>query len=468
MATGELFTSANEKLVSEIIRKQQAFFSKGQTLDYSFRLNALNSLYRAIKRESGTLAEAVKKDLGKSDTESAMCEISLALSEISYLKKHLKSFMKPRYVHTPIAHFPSLSKTISSPYGNVLIISPWNYPVLLTLEPLSNAISAGNTAVIKPSAYAPNVSKAIKGLIEQTFGEEYVAVIEGGREENSILLNAKFDYIFFTGSKTVGKTVMQKASEHLTPVTLELGGKSPCIVLQDAALETSARRIVFGKYLNAGQTCVAPDYILIDKSIKKEFIDCVIKEINKQFTSSPLTNDSYGKIISEKHFNRLCALIENQKVIYGGKSDKKTLKIEPTVIDEVTLSDPVMQEEIFGPIMPIIEISSQEEAMDIIRSLAHPLALYVFTKNKKAANSFINNLGFGGGCINDTVVHLATPFMPFGGFGESGMGSYHGKSGFDAFSHKKSILDKKLFLDLPIRYQPYTKTKRRLIDLFLK
>ena len=468
MATGELFTSANENLVSEIIKKQQAFFAKGQTLDYSFRLNALNSLYRAIKREGGTLAEAIKKDLGKSDTESAMCEISLALSEISYLKKHLKSFMKPRYVHTPIAHFPSLSKIISSPYGNVLIISPWNYPVLLTLEPLSNAISAGNTAVIKPSAYAPNVSKAIKELIEQTFGEEYVAVIEGGREENSILLNAKFDYIFFTGSKTVGKTVMQKASEHLTPVTLELGGKSPCIVLQDAALETSARRIVFGKYLNAGQTCVAPDYILIDKSIKKEFIDCVIKEINKQFTSSPLTNDSYGKIISEKHFNRLCALIENQKVIYGGKSDKKTLKIEPTVIDEVTLSNPVMQEEIFGPIMPIIEISSQEEAMDIIRSLAHPLALYVFTKNKQAANSFINNLGFGGGCINDTVVHLATPFMPFGGFGESGMGSYHGKSGFDAFSHKKSILDKKLFLDLPIRYQPYTKTKRRLIDLFLK
>lgn len=468
MATGELFNLTNENLVRNIIEKQRSFFKKGQTLDYHFRMNALDNLYRAIKRETPALSEALKKDLGKSEMESAMCEISLTLSEITFLKKHLKSFMKSSTVRTPISQFCSVSKIVSSPYGNTLIMSPWNYPVLLTLEPLADALAAGNTAVIKPSAYAPFVSSVIKRLIGETFGEEYVAVVEGGREENAILLDTKFDYIFFTGSKTVGKIVMEKAATNLTPITLELGGKSPCVVLKDADIKTAARRIVFGKFLNLGQTCVAPDYILIDKSIKDEFTKCAIDEINKQFTTSPLTNTAYGKIISEKHFDRLCALIDQNKVIYGGKSDKKTLKIEPTIMDNVDLQDPIMKEEIFGPIMPLIEIENEDNAASIIRSLPTPLAFYIFTKNKKTASRFINTLSFGGGCVNDTIVHLATPYMPFGGMGESGMGNYHGKSGFDTFSHKKSILDKKLFPDLSIRYQPYTKMKRRFIDLFLK
>lgn len=454
--------------ILKIIDKQREFFLSGYTLDVKNRIKALKSLYSAISEHKGELRDALKKDLGKSYIESDMCEILLTLSEISYQLKHIKKFSKIKRVKTPLANYASTSLIVPSPYGNTLIMSPWNYPVLLTLEPLADALASGNTALIKPSAYAPNVSKALLNTIKSAFNEEYVSVVEGGREENSFLLREKFDYIFFTGSKTVGREVMRYASEHLTPVTLELGGKSPTLIEKDANIELAAKRIVFGKYLNVGQTCVAPDYILIDKSIKKRFIEAVKREILRQFGNNPLSNEDYGKMISEKHFRRVLSLIDSNKVVYGGKSDEKSLKIEPTVMDNVAYSDKVMSEEIFGPIMPIIEYENVEDALKYIISEPHPLAFYIFTSDKKGAIKIIKRLGFGGGCINDTIVHLATSEMAFGGFGQSGMGSYHGKAGFDTFTHYKSILDKKNYIDLPIRYQPYSNIKLKLIEKFLK
>ena len=455
--------------IQNLINLQKSFFESGKTLPLNFRRDALTRLYNSIMNNYNALEEALKRDLGKNSFESSMCEIRLTLSEITYMKKHIVKFAKVKRVHTPLAHFLSTSKIVHSPYGTVLIMSPWNYPVLLTLEPLVDALSAGNTAIIKPSAYAPYSSNVIKKVIEDAFLKEYVAVIEGGRDENKALLESKFDYIFFTGSKAVGKEVMKCASENLTPVTLELGGKSPVVVLSDANIKLSARRIVFGKYLNCGQTCVAPDYILVDKKIKDSFIDEVKKEIVRQFGANAIEiNNDYGKIINKKHFDRLVNLIDKNKVVYGGTYNKDTLKIEPTIMNEVTFSDSIMQEEIFGPIMPIIGIDSKDEAMEIIKKTEHPLAFYIFTSNKRVANDFIHKLGFGGGCINDTIVHLATSSMGFGGYGESGMGAYHGRVGFETFSHRKSILDKKTILDLPIRYQGYTDTKRRLINMFLK
>ena len=455
-------------LIQDIVKKQRAFFNAGYTLNISFRREALTKLYKAIESNSDLLKEALKKDLGKSSFESDMCEIRLTLSEITYQIKHIKKFSKERTVYTPLSNFASRSYVKPSPYGNVLIMSPWNYPVLLTLEPLCNAIAAGNTAIIKPSAYAPSVSAAIKKIIAESFEESYIAVVEGGRNENKSLLEEKFDYIFFTGSVNVGKEVMRMASNNLTPVTLELGGKSPVVITKDANIKLAAKRIVFGKYLNCGQTCVAPDYILIDKTIKEEFITYVKKEIDHQFGLNPLDNPDYGKIINEKHFDRIIGLIDPEKTIHGGYFDKESLRIAPTVLDNVSLDDNVMQEEIFGPIMPIISFVSLSDALSIIKDRPHPLAFYVFTSNNKTAKFLIENIGFGGGCINDVVVHLATSEMGFGGFGESGMGSYHGKEGFKTFSHYKSIMDKKTWIDLPMRYQKYTKFNHKLIKFFLK
>lgn len=348
------------------------------------------------------------------------------------------------------------------------IMSPWNYPFLLTIDPLIDALAAGNTVVLKPSAYSPYTSAVIQSMIEECFDTRYVAVITGGRAENTCLLNEHFDYIFFTGSQTVGKEVMRHAAAHLTPVTLELGGKSPCIVEESANIKLAARRIVFGKYLNCGQTCVAPDYIYCDRKIKDQLLAEIKRQIKRQFRSEPLTNKNYGKIINEKHFDRITKLIDSSKVVFGGKCDRTTLKIEPTVMDHVTFDDAVMQEEIFGPILPILTYDSLDQAIHKINSMPHPLALYVFTSDKTAARKVTARCGFGGGCINDTIIHLATSEMGFGGFGESGMGSYHGKDGFRTFSHYKSIVDKKTWLDLPMRYQPYRKINEKLIHLFLK
>lgn len=457
-----------ESEIKKIREKQCEFFKSGATIDVDKRIEALEKLYFAISENEELLRDALHSDLGKSGFESDMCEIRLTLSEISYMIRKIRSFAKPKRVHTPLAQFHSKSFKQPSPYGTVLIMSPWNYPVLLTLEPLADAIAAGNTAMIKPSAYSPVTSKAIKAILSSIFKEEYVAVIEGGREENQCLLSQHFDYIFFTGSKSVGHEVMKRASEYLTPITLELGGKSPCIVDSSANLKLSARRIVFGKYLNLGQTCVAPDYLLVDRKVHSELLNEIKNEIKRQFGDNPLDSPDYGKIINRRHFDRINGLIDIDKVIVGGRSNEITLQIEPTVMNNVSLSDSVMQQEIFGPILPVIAYDSIEEVLKIISSLDHPLAFYVFSKDKKLSKRLIESVGFGGGCINDTIIHLATSEMGFGGFGESGMGSYHGKAGFEIFSHYKSIVDKKLWIDLPMRYRPYKKIYHKMIRFFLK
>ena len=454
--------------IESLLNRQKAFFDRGNTLDIRFRKEMLRKLYKAIEEHSDELKKALAEDLGKSGFESDMCEIRLTLSEISWMLRNINKLSRRKRVKTPLAQFYSRSYRKPTPYGNVLIMSPWNYPVLLTLEPLADAIAAGNTAILKPSAYSSATSEAISNLISSIYPEEYVAVINGGRNENSALLSEPFDYIFFTGSKTVGRAVMAAASERLIPVTLELGGKSPCIVDETAKIPLAARRIVFGKFLNCGQTCVAPDYVLCERSIQDKLIDAIKKEIEKQFTSAPLDNPDYGKIINRKHFDRIISLIDPDKTVYGGDYDQSSLKIEPTVMKNVTLSDAVMKEEIFGPVLPIISYKTIEQAMHMIKSIAPPLALYIFSENRKTIRRITSGIGFGGGCINDTIIHLATSEMGFGGFGESGMGSYHGKDGFDTFTHYKSIVDKATWLDLPMRYQKYRESNHKLIGFFLK
>lgn len=457
-----------ETEIRQIVENQRTYFYTGATLPLSHRIEALKKIQSYILTHEAEIGKAIRKDLGKSDFESYMCETGLVLSEITYMLKRIRSFAKEKNVLTPLAQFHSRSFKKPSPYGVALIMSPWNYPFLLTIDPLIDALAAGNTVVLKPSAYSPYTSAVIQSMIEECFDTRYVAVITGGRAENTCLLNEHFDYIFFTGSQTVGKEVMRHAAAHLTPVTLELGGKSPCIVEESANIKLAARRIVFGKYLNCGQTCVAPDYIYCDRKIKDQLLAEIKRQIKRQFRSEPLTNKNYGKIINEKHFDRITKLIDSSKVVFGGKCDHTTLKIEPTVMDHVTFDDAVMQEEIFGPILPILTYDSLDQAIHKINSMPHPLALYVFTSDKTAARKVTARCGFGGGCINDTIIHLATSEMGFGGFGESGMGSYHGKDGFRTFSHYKSIVDKKTWLDLPMRYQPYRKINEKLIHLFLK
>lgn len=454
--------------ISALVSAQRAYFNTHATLPVAFRIEALNKLKQALIAYEDRIAEALRSDLGKSDLEGYMCETGLTLSEINYFLKHIRSFAREKTVATPLAQFASRSYQKPSPYGVTLIMSPWNYPLLLTLDPLVSALAAGNTAIIKPSAYSPATSALIAELIGNLFPPEYVAVVTGGREENNFLLEEKFDYIFFTGSKAVGKTVLEKAAKHLTPVTLELGGKSPCIVHKSANLKLAARRIVFGKYLNCGQTCVAPDYILCHHSVKDQLIQYVKAEIKAQYGEDYLTNPTYGKIVSEKHFDRVSALIAPNKVVSGGRCDKATLKIEPTVLDNVSWDDAVMGEEIFGPLMPILTFDSIEEVIETINSHDRPLALYIFAEDKAVIKKVTEECSYGGGCVNDVIIHLATSNMGFGGVGESGMGSYHGKTGFDTFTHYKSMVDKKTWMDLPMRYQPYSKLGTRLIRMFLK
>lgn len=457
-----------EQEINSLVNRQRKYFQTGATLPVSTRVSALRRLYDAISKHEKEINEALRKDLGKSGFESYMCETGMVLEELSYMLKHTPRFAREKRVRTPLAQFHSRSCQKPSPYGVTLIMSPWNYPFMLTLSPLADALAAGNTAVVKPSAYSPHTSDVIFRILSQCFEPKYVAVVTGGRAENTCLLREHFDYIFFTGSQTVGKEVMRNAAEHLTPVTLELGGKSPCIVDQTANIKLAARRIVFGKYLNCGQTCVAPDYIYCHRSVKDKLVSEVKKQIQKQYGKQPLSNPDYGKIINEKHFDRILGLIDKKKVVHGGSSDRKALRIEPTVLDNVTFSDAVMQEEIFGPVMPILVFDSLDEVIRNVNAMPHPLALYLFTSDNAAAKKVTSRCGFGGGCINDTIIHLATTEMGFGGFGESGMGAYHGKIGFDTFSHYKSIVDKKTWIDLPMRYQPYRKMHEKMVRFFLK
>ena len=455
--------------ISALLSAQREYYKSGATVSVDFRIAQLKRLYAAVKKYQNEINDALKSDLGKSHYEGFMCESGLVLTEISYMIRHTRRFAKRKTVATPLAQFCSHSYRQPVPYGNVLIMSPWNYPFLLTLDPLADAIAAGNTAIVKPSAYSPATGRIVERIVRECFSPEYVAVVMGGRAENAALLDQKFDFIFFTGSQTVGREVLRHAAEHLTPVVLELGGKSPCIVDQSANIELAAKRIVFGKYLNCGQTCVAPDYILCERSVKDAFLKEVIAQIKKQFGDDPLANKNYGRIINEKHFARLCGLIDQEKVVIGGNADPDTCRISPTVMDHVTYDDAVMGEEIFGPILPILTFDDFDAVVSDLKDRDKPLALYLFSKDKKHIRRVTTELSYGGGCINDVVIHLATSEMGFGGVGESGMGAYHGKTGFDAFSHSKSIVDKKTWLDLPMRYQPYvSRFYQKLLSLFLR
>ena len=451
-----------------IAERQKAFFEKNRTKAYEFRKKALLRLKRTILYYEKEIEEALYKDLGKSDFEAYMTEVGMTLSELNYAEKHLKGWMKEKRALTPLAQFPAKSFEAVEPYGTVLIIAPWNYPFMLCMEPLIGAVAAGNCCVVKPSAYAPHTSAVIKKILSAVFPKEFVAAVEGGREENTALLEQKFDYIFFTGSKAVGKIVLEKAAQNLTPVTLELGGKSPCIVDETANLKLAAKRLVFGKYLNSGQTCVASDYLLIQEAVKEEFLEYLKYWIDKMFSAEPMKNQDYPKIINEKHYERIMKLMEGEHIIKGGFGNKERLFIAPTVLDDITEKSPIMQEEIFGPVLPVLTYRDLKEAEDFIKKGEKPLALYLFTGRKQTEKRVLREVSFGGGCINDTIIHLATSRMGFGGVGASGMGSYHGKKSFDTFSHTKSIVKKYQGVDLPIRYQPYTNGKKKLLRLFLK
>ena len=453
--------------IQSLVQSQRTFFNQGATLETFYRKEVLDRLYQAILKYEQEIYAAMYADLGKSEMESGMCEVRLTLSELSFIRKRLTKWAKAKQVFTDLSNFHGKSFAVKEPYGVVLIMAPWNYPFLLCMEPLIGAIAAGNCCIVKPSAYAPAVSKILGKIIEETFDSEYIALVQGGREENNILLDQRFDYIFFTGSVAVGKLVMEKAAKNLTPVSLELGGKSPCIVDKTANLKVAAKRIAFGKYLNCGQTCVAPDYLLIEECVKTEFIQILINTVEEMYGENPLDNKSYGNIVNRKHFDRIMGLIDSEKVILGGACNKESLQIAPTIMDHVIAEDDVMGEEIFGPILPILTFQNIKEAEQFVREREKPLALYLFTSNKKVEQYFIKHVSFGGGCINDTIMHLATSRLGFGGVGHSGMGTYHGKKSFDTFSHEKSIVKKYTWLDVPIRYQPYTTFKEKLMKLLL-
>lgn len=452
--------------IGSIVTQQREYFESGATRPLAFRLEALQKLQRALKENENLISEALKSDLNKSPFETYMTEIGMVLDEIRFHLAHLPRWGKTKKVKTPLAQFHAKSYVVPEPYGVALIMSPWNYPLQLCLEPLVGAISGGNCVVVKPSAYAPATSSAIAKILGTLYPQEYIAVVEGGREQNNALLEEVFDYIFFTGSVEVGKTVMAAASRNLTPVTLELGGKSPVIVDETADIKLAAKRIAFGKVLNAGQTCVEPDYLLIHHKVKDAFLAAYEKAIKEFFPDGDLSE--MPVIINEKHFERVTGLMRREHAVIGGHYEKCRRFVEPTVLTGITPESPVMQEEIFGPILPLIPFSELDECVRLIRSHPRPLALYLFTTSKAAEEKILNSCSFGGGCINDTIIHLASPHMGFGGVGYSGMGSYHGKLSFDTFTHYRSIVKKSNWIDMPVRYHPYSEKKFRMLRSLLK
>lgn len=459
---------SSSKKSYEIIQVQRAFFKSCQTLDIAMRIAALDRLQTAIREMQDEILNALQADLGKSHFEGYLTEVGMVLDELAYMKKHLQKFAKPKRAKTPLAQFSAKSYVLPSPYGNVLIISPWNYPFYLAIGPLIDALAAGNVVLLKPSANSPATSQVLQKLITRCFAPEYVSLALGSREENKTLLDQCFDFILFTGSRAVGRLVMEKAARHLTPVMLELGGKSPCIVDETADLKTAAARIVFGKYLNLGQTCIAPDYLLVQAGVKDRLLPLLKEEIRAQFGERPLKNPDYGRIVNEWQFQRLLGLMEGETVYHGGEHDDH-LRIAPTILTGITTDSRIMQEEIFGPILPVLTYETIEDVYQIVEEVdSTPLALYLFSTNKNMQREITRRVSFGGGCINDTIIHLATTEMGFGGVGQSGMGSYHGKAGFDAFTHYKSIVDKANWIDLKMRYQPYSEGKLKLVKMFLK
>lgn len=452
---------------SALISQQKAFFHTHKTKSLPYRMDALNKLGDAIRRYESEILQALKLDLNKSEFEAYSSEVGIILKEIRFVLKHLHSWSRPKKVKTPFTHIGSRSTIYHEPYGVVLIIAPWNFPFQLAIAPLIGAIAAGNCAIVKPSELTPRTSEVLAKLIGEAYSEEYIAVVEGGIETSQALLNEKVDYIFFTGGVPVGKVIMEAAAKQLIPLTLELGGKSPCIVHKDAHLKLAAKRIAWGKFMNAGQTCVAPDYIYVHQSIKAAFITQLKNAIEKLYGANPLDNDSYTRIVSDKHFNRLQNFLNDGKVSIGGKSNRNKLLMEPTVLTEINSDCAVMQDEIFGPILPVLEYSNIEHILEKINSRPKPLALYIFTESKDIQQQVLMGTSFGGGCVNDTVYHFTSPYLPFGGVGSSGIGAYHGQSSFELFSHCKSVLKQTTLFDIPFRY-PHIKNGLKKIKLFLK
>ncbi len=440
-----------------ILEKQRIFFNSQKTKNIKFRKMYLEKLREVILRNEELMYDAIYKDFGKSKFDTSLTEISFVLKDIEYYLKNLNSLARPKKARTNLANQFGSSKIYSDPLGCTLVIGAWNYPYQLSLSPMIAAIAAGNTCILKPSEIAENTMKMMAKLINENFPEEYVHVIEGGVEETTEILKMKFDKIFFTGSTTVGKIVYEAAAKNLTPVTLELGGKSPVIVSASADFEVAAKRIIWGKFLNGGQTCVAPDYILVDEKVKDSFLDSLKSYIEK-FNYQPDSKE-YTRIINDKNFDRLVKLIDPEKVYYGGKFDKKIRYIEPTILTNVTWNDAVMQEEIFGPILPVLTFNNFNEALSQINDHEKPLSAYLFTDNSEEKESFVSKISFGGGCINDVVMHLSNDYLPFGGVGNSGIGNYHGKFGFETFSHQKSILDRATWGEPDFKYPPYTDKK---------
>lgn len=450
-----------------LLSDQRLFFNSQKTKSIHFRINALKLLKDVIKSHELEIFVALKADLNKNELDTFSTEIGILYEEISFTLKNIKKWTKAAKVKTALTHFGTSGRQCPEPYGSVLIIAPWNYPFQLAISPLIGAIAAGNCAVIKPSELTPNTSAIIQKVISSIFQPNFVAVVEGSVEESTALLALPFDYIFFTGSVSVGKVVMEAAAKHLTPVTLELGGKSPCIVHEDANLDLAAKRIAWGKFLNAGQTCIAPDYIYVHEAVYAVFFEKLKLAITDLYSDSVLENKNFVRIVSKRHFDRLVGFIDKSKIAYGGRFDQSSLIIEPTLLEGSTWEDAIMQEEIFGPILPIFSYSSMEEIINTVQSKPHPLAFYLFSSSTKIINQVVQEVEFGGGCINDTLYHIVTPYLPFGGKGSSGMGAYHGKASFDTFTHYKSVLRQTNKFDFPFRY-PNFKNGLKVLKMLFK
>ncbi len=453
--------------IAALVQKQRALFATGVTRKVGYRLGALAALRGAILAHEGEIIEALRQDLNKSELESYMTEIGFVLSEITYVSRHLRSWARPKRVSAGLSQFPGVNRVYSDPYGCVLIISPWNYPFQLALLPVVDAIAAGNCVVVKPSNYAKHVSQVIETVLGECFEPSLAAAVQGGREENTALLEERFDYIFFTGSSEVGHVVMEKAAKHLTPVTLELGGKSPCIVDKTADIPLAAKRVAWGKLINAGQTCIAPDYLLVQREVKDAFVQALAAEFKAQMGEDPLHTPYYPAIINEKHFNRLLGLLEGEALVCGGQYDAVTRKIAPAILANATEQSKAMQEEIFGPIFPVLTFEEIDEVIEKLEGVERPLALYLFSHDKRVQRRVTTLARYGGGCINDTVLHIASHNAPFGGVGQSGMGGYHGRAGFETFTHKKTVLSRGGGFDPELRYirhqQKYLKLVRRVL-----
>ncbi len=455
-------------MLNSEIQNVRDFFQTQSTKDIKFRKKYLKALKKSIKKHEPDILDALKSDLGKNKVEAYATEVGFVMKELSYIIKELKNWAKTKSVTTPMMQFPAKSFIKYEPYGTVLIIGPFNYPFQLVMSPLIGALAAGNCAVVKPSEMTPQTSMVVQEILEEVFPPDYVKVVQGEKEVTSQLLDERFDYIFFTGSTKVGQIVYEKASKHLTPVTLELGGKSPVIIDDTANLKVAAERIAFGKFMNAGQTCVAPDYVLIDNEIKVKFVEALQATIQEFYGAQIEQSEDFGRIVNDNHFNRLVNIIEDsrQQVIYGGESNADELFVAPTIILDPELSDSVMQQEIFGPILPIIGYDTFNEVYDIVEQYEKPLALYLFTEDSDQITAVFNRLSFGGGCVNDTILHLANPNLPFGGVGHSGIGSYHGKYSFELFSHEKSYITKSTKLESGLLFPPYKGKFKYVKQLF--